>query len=76
VEDPKELAGALASAFEHNGPALVDIVTDPLALSLPPTITGAQVKGFALALSKVVLNGGVGEAVQMARSNIRHVPGL
>ncbi|MCY7288546.1 MAG: ubiquinone-dependent pyruvate dehydrogenase, partial [Cryobacterium sp.] len=60
----------------HDGPTLVDIITDPNALSLPPTITADQVKGFGLALSKVVLNGGVGEAVRMARSNIRHVPGL
>jgi len=66
----------LTDAFAHDGPALVDIVTDPMALSLPPTVTAKQVKGFALAMSKTVLNGGVGEAVQMARSNIRHLPGL
>ncbi|ASD23234.1 pyruvate oxidase [Cryobacterium sp. LW097] len=76
VEDPAVLRSALTAAFAHEGPALVDIVTDPLALSLPPNVTAKQVKGFALALSKTVLNGGVGEAVQMARSNIRHLPGL
>jgi pyruvate dehydrogenase (quinone) len=76
VEDPQELRGALASAFAHDGPALVDIVTDPNALSLPPTITAKQVKGFALGVSKLVMNGGVGEAVGLLRSNIRHVPGL
>jgi pyruvate dehydrogenase (quinone) len=52
----------------------VQLVTDPLALSIPPTITGEQVRGFATALSKVVLNGGVGEAMHMARSNLRNVP--
>lgn len=76
VEDPQDLHGALSEAFAHDGPALVDIATDPLALSLPPNITVKQVTGFGLALSKLVLNGGVGEAVRMARSNIRHVPGL
>ena len=76
VEDPQQLAGALADAFAHDGPALVDIVTDPLALSLPGHISGSQVKGFALGLSKLVLGGGAGEAIQMARSNIRHVPGI
>jgi pyruvate dehydrogenase (quinone) len=76
VDDPKNLRGALSEAFAHPGPALIDIATDPLALSLPPTITRKQIGGFGLALSKLVLNGGVGEAVQMARSNIRHVPGL
>lgn len=76
VENPLELQAAIAEAFAVDGPALVDIVTDPLALSLPPTVSVGQVKGFALALSKVVLNGGAGEAVAMVRSNIRHLPGL
>jgi pyruvate dehydrogenase (quinone) len=76
VEDPQDLRAALTTAFAHDGPALVDVVTDPLALSLPASITAAQVKGFALGVSKLVMNGGVGEAVRMARSNIRHVPGL
>jgi pyruvate dehydrogenase (quinone) len=76
VEDPKQLRAAVDAALAHPGPALVDIVTDPRALSLPPAITGEQVRGFALAVSKIVLNGGAGEAVAMARSNIRHMPGL
>jgi pyruvate dehydrogenase (quinone) len=73
---PPRLEDALATAFAHDGPALVDIVTDPNALSLPSSITAKQVKGFALGVSKLVMNGGVGEAVQMVRSNVRHLPGL
>jgi pyruvate dehydrogenase (quinone) len=76
VEDPLDLRDALTAAFAHPGPALVDIVTDPMAMSLPPTISVEQVKGFAMAMSKVVFSGGAGEAVQLARANIRHVPGL
>jgi pyruvate dehydrogenase (quinone) len=76
VEYPKDLRAALTEAFAHPGPALVDIVTDPLAMSLPPTISVEQVKGFAMAMSKVVLSGGAGEAISLARANIRHVPGL
>ncbi|MFD5660412.1 pyruvate dehydrogenase [Streptomyces hirsutus] len=74
VEKPKELAGALKSAFKHKGPALVDIVTDPNALSIPPKISKEMVTGFALSASKMVLDGGVGRMVQMARSNLRNVP--
>jgi pyruvate dehydrogenase (quinone) len=74
VEDPTQIRQALSTAFATDGPALVQLITDPLALSIPPTITGEQVRGFAMALSKVVLTGGVGEAVQMARSNLRNVP--
>lgn len=73
VEDPGEIGSALERAFAHDGPALVDLITDPMALSLPPTITGAQVFGFALAMSKLVMNGGVGEAVQLAKTNIHKI---
>ena len=57
-------------------PVLVEIVTDPNALSLPPKITSDQVFGFATAMSKIVLNGGAGEAVSMARSNLRNINAL
>ncbi|MGW2865957.1 pyruvate dehydrogenase [Streptomyces sp. NPDC001205] len=74
VEKPKQLAGALKDAFKHKGPALVDIVTDPNALSIPPKISAEMVSGFALSASKIVLDGGVGRMLQMARSNLRNVP--
>ncbi|MEW2548472.1 pyruvate dehydrogenase [Streptomyces sp. NPDC047002] len=74
VEKPKELEKALKDAFRHKGPALVDIVTDPNALSIPPKISAEMVTGFALSASKIVLDGGVGRMVQMARANLRNVP--
>lgn len=74
VEKPKELRDALRGAFKHKGPALVDVVTDPNALSIPPKITGEQIGGFALSMSRTVLDGGVGRMLQMARSNLRNVP--
>ncbi|WP_455430993.1 thiamine pyrophosphate-dependent enzyme [Streptomyces cadmiisoli] len=74
VEKPRHLAGALRDAFKHKGPALVDIVTDPNALSIPPKISAEMVTGFALSASKIVLDGGVGRMLQMARSNLRNVP--
>ncbi|MFF0425760.1 pyruvate dehydrogenase [Streptomyces sp. NPDC004520] len=74
VEKPKHLAGALKDAFRHKGPALVDIVTDPNALSIPPRISADMVAGFALSAGKIVLDGGVGRMLQMARSNLRNVP--
>ncbi|MFF9850392.1 pyruvate dehydrogenase [Streptomyces litmocidini] len=74
VEKPKHLAGALKDAFRHKGPALVDVVTDPNALSIPPKISADMVTGFALSAGKIVLDGGVGRMLQMARSNLRNVP--
>jgi pyruvate dehydrogenase (quinone) len=74
VEDPKDVRGALREAFAHDGPALVDLVTDPLALSVPPRVSAEQLAGFALSTSRIVLDGGVGRMIQMARSNLRNIP--
>ncbi|MFF4220341.1 pyruvate dehydrogenase [Streptomyces nondiastaticus] len=74
VEKPKHVRGALRDAFRHKGPALVDVVTDPNALSIPPKITADMVGGFALSAGRMVLEGGVGRMVQMARSNLRNIP--
>ena len=74
VDQPTDVRVALSDALAHPGPALVDLVTDPDALSIPPHITAAQVKGFALAAGKVVLDGGVGNMFELARANLRNIP--
>jgi pyruvate dehydrogenase (quinone) len=74
VTDPGQIRAALEKAFAHQGPAVVELVTDPNALSIPPKITGEMVRGFALAASKTVLNGGVGKMVELACSNLRNAP--
>jgi pyruvate dehydrogenase (quinone) len=74
VEDPTQIRSALRQAFAHDGPALVDLVTDPRALSIPPKITRQQVSGFTAAMSKEILGGGMGEVMARARSNLRNVP--
>ena len=76
VEDASRLEGAYREAFAAPGPALVEAITDPNALSLPPAITGGQVLGFATAMSKIVLNRGIAEAFSMATSNMRNIPRL
>jgi pyruvate dehydrogenase (quinone) len=75
IEQPKDIRDGLREALAHPGPALVDLVTDPNALSMPPHVSAAQVRGFALAATKVVLTGGVGRMLEMARSNLRNIPG-
>jgi pyruvate dehydrogenase (quinone) len=75
IEHPKDVRAGLADALQHPGPALVDLVTDPNALSIPPHISATQAAGFALATTKVVLSGGVGRMLEMARSNLRNIPG-
>ena len=74
ITDPKKLKKDLAAALATPGPMLIDVVTDPDALSMPPKITAQQIRGFATASTKVLLGGGVGKMVDMAASNIRNIP--
>ncbi|MFF0312456.1 pyruvate dehydrogenase [Streptosporangium sp. NPDC004379] len=74
VEKPAEVQKALATALATPGPYLLNVLTDPDALSIPPRVTQEQVKGFALAAGKVVLNGGVGRMINLARANLRNIP--
>jgi pyruvate dehydrogenase (quinone) len=76
VTRPDELPDALARALATPGPSLVDVVTDPNALSLPPHVTAQQIRGFATAATKTVLTGGVGKMLDMARSNLRNIRAL
>ncbi len=74
VEDPGQVTAALGDGLARPGPVLIELVTDANALSIPPTVTAEQVKGFALAAGKTVLGGGVGRMVDLARANLRNIP--
>ena len=73
VETAADIRPAIERAFAHPGPALIDFVTDPRALAVPPHTTIEEVKGFALTTGKLVFTGDVAEAWQQAKSNIRDV---
>ena len=74
VEDPTKVRDALADGLTRPGPVLMEFVTDPNALSIPPAITGEQIRGFAASATKQVLGGGVGKMIDLARANLRNVP--
>ena len=74
VDNPHDTRAALSEALGKPGPVLVDLVTDSNALSIPPHISVEEVKGFTLAASKITLGGGVGQMLELARSNLRNIP--
>ena len=76
ITKPGDLRDGLAHALTSTRPALVDVVTDPNALSIPPHVTAKQIRGFATAATKTVLSGGVGKMLDMARANLRNVRAL
>ena len=70
VEKPQELRDALSEAFHHNGPALVDVVSERQELIMPPKTTFAEAKSFSLFMIKAVLNGRANELIDLARANL------
>ena len=74
IEDPKDAPRLIKEALAYEGPALIDVVTDPNALSLPPTLTFEQLLGFSKAATRTVFDGGVGQMLSMAKSNLRNIP--
>jgi pyruvate dehydrogenase (quinone) len=71
VEDSGGVKAALTAAFEHNGPALVDIVTSRYELVMPPKIQLEQAKGFSLYMLKAIMNGRGDEIVELVKTNLR-----
>ena len=69
VEKPEDVRPALQKALAHDGPALVDVVVNRLELSMPPTITAEQVKGFSLYMVRAVLSGRGDEVIDLAKTN-------
>jgi pyruvate dehydrogenase (quinone) len=70
VEDPGELEGAIRDVFAHDGPAVLDVVTATQELSMPPTITLEQVKGFSLWVLRAVMSGRGDAVVDLAKTNL------
>ncbi len=71
VEKPEDIAAAIARALAHPGPALIDFVTDPRALAMPPQETLEELRGFALAMTHMVFDGNRNEVVETVKSNYR-----
>ncbi|KAJ1684124.1 hypothetical protein LUZ63_020693 [Rhynchospora breviuscula] len=52
VSDPGDVDGAVKEAFAHPGPVLLDVLTNPEEVSIPPKPTLEQGWGFAIAKTK------------------------
>jgi pyruvate dehydrogenase (quinone) len=70
VETPEQVRPALTQAFQHEGPALVEVLVNRQELAMPPALRREQVTGFGLFLLKAVLNGRGDELVELARTNL------
>jgi hypothetical protein len=64
---------ALAQALGSSGPALVDVVTDPNVLAMPPKATVQEAKGFALAMTKMAFTGELEDVPDTVLANWREL---
>jgi pyruvate dehydrogenase (quinone) len=70
AETPDQVRPMIAEALKHDGPALVEVLVSRQELSMPPTITLEQAKGFGLFTLKAVLSGRGDEIVDLAKVNL------
>lgn len=70
AETPDQVRPMIVQALEHDGPALVEVLVSRQELSMPPTITFEQAKGFGLFALKAVLSGRGDEIVDLVNVNL------
>lgn len=73
VSDPEEVLNTLCNAFELEGPVLINVMTDPNALAMPPKIELGQMVGFAQSMYKLLINGRSQEVIDTINSNFKHI---
>jgi pyruvate dehydrogenase (quinone) len=76
VHDPSQVRSVLEAAFEDNGPVLINVMTNPESLAMPPRIEWGQMKGYTLAMSRMILGGRMDEVWDMVKSNYKHLSEL
>jgi pyruvate dehydrogenase (quinone) len=70
VETDRDLKSSLSAAFRNKGPVLVDVVTDPNALAMPPKIQAKEVAGYGLYMAKQTLHGRLFESINELKGNL------
>jgi pyruvate dehydrogenase (quinone) len=70
VDKASELRLALSQFLAHDGPALLDVRVQRQELSMPPTISLEQARGFGLYLLHAVLSGRGDEVLDLAETNL------
>jgi pyruvate dehydrogenase (quinone) len=68
VETPQTLRTAVVEALNHDGPALVEVMSTRQELVMPPVTTVEEAKSFGLFLMKAVLDGRAGELIDLTKT--------
>jgi len=68
VATPQTLRGAVVEALNHDGPALVEVMSTRQELVMPPVTTTEEAKSFGLFLMKAVLDGRARELIDLTKT--------
>jgi pyruvate dehydrogenase (quinone) len=69
VEHPAQLENALRQALAAQGPVVVDVLVDPVAIAVPPYVPAKVAKGFTLSAMRQVFTGQAGHIAAEAAHN-------
>jgi pyruvate dehydrogenase (quinone) len=70
IEDSGDLKKSLTTALQHDGPTVIDVVTNPDALALPPKIDARQIAGYGLYVAKQTLDGRLFESIDELKGSV------
>ena len=70
VEAPQDLEAAVQEVLQHEGPALLDVVTARQELVMPPRTTFGEAQKFGMFMLKAVLDGRTSQLVDLAKVNL------
>ena len=73
VSNPEDVSPVLIKAINSEGPVLINVMTDPNALAMPPKIELGQMTGFAQSMFKLIMNGKTKEVLDTIQSNYKHI---
>jgi pyruvate dehydrogenase (quinone) len=69
VRTPDQVAPAISTALAFDGPVILNMYVNPSELSMPPTVSVEQAKGFSLYMWRQIMDGGIGEVVDTVKTN-------
>ncbi|MFL9845544.1 thiamine pyrophosphate-dependent enzyme [Flavobacterium rhizosphaerae] len=73
VNEPDNVEGAIKEALAIQGPVLVNVMTNPASLAMPPKVEWEQMKGYALSMTKLLLSGRMDEVLENVKANYKHI---
>jgi pyruvate dehydrogenase (quinone) len=69
VRTPDQVAPAISAALAYDGPVILNMYVNPSELSMPPSVSVEQAKGFSLYMWRQIMDGGIGEVVDTVKTN-------